>query len=148
MIDPATDDDILAIQQVLNCYSEAASRGDFATVGTTYADDRVWDTPVGCHEGREAALHGMSSTAALFDYIVQVNAPGVIQVDGDTATVRSVIKESGKYEGKNELLEVLGFFADTLVRTADGWKFKRRVFELQGMHSFPMLPADQTEEGK
>ena len=137
-----SDEDVIAIQQVLNRCSEAASRGDFATVGTTYAEDGVWDTPVGCYEGREAALHGMSSTAALFDYIVQINAPGVIQVDGDRATARSVIKESGKYKGRNELLDVLGHFADTLVRTADGWKFKRRVFELQGMHSFPMLPAD------
>jgi hypothetical protein len=133
------EDDIIAIQQVINRCSEAASRADWATAGTTFAEDGVWDTPVGCYEGREAALHGMSSTAALFDYIVQVNAPAVIDIDGDGATARSVIKESGKYKGQDVLLEVLGFFADTLVRTADGWKFKRRVFELQGMHSLPML---------
>lgn len=138
-----SSDDLIAIQQVINRCSEAASRADWATAGTTFADDGVWDTPVGCYKGRDAALHGMSSTAALFDYIVQVNAPAVIHVDGDTATARSMIKESGKYKGKDEILEVLGLFADTLVRTADGWKFKYRLFKLLGMHSTPMLAADR-----
>ncbi len=136
------DDDISAIQHVINTCSEAASRADWATAGTTFADDGVWDTPVGCYEGREGALRGMSSTAALFDYIVQSSAPAVIKLDGDTALARSAIKESGKLKGKDELLEVLGHFADTMARTSDGWKFKRRVFELQGMHRSAILPAE------
>jgi hypothetical protein len=62
-------------------------------------------------------------------------------VEGDTATARSVIRECGKFSGRDEALEVLGLYADVLVRTADGWKFAERVFEIRGMHSFPLSPA-------
>jgi hypothetical protein len=62
------------------------------------------------------------------------------QIKGDTATARSVIRECGKYAGRNEGLEVLGFYADKLLRTPDGWKFIHRVFELRGMHNFPLSP--------
>lgn len=69
------------------------------------------------------------------------NSKALIKIDGDKATVRSVIRECGKFSGRNEGLEVLGLYADDLVRTANGWKFRRRCFELRGMHSFPLSPA-------
>jgi hypothetical protein len=74
------------------------------------------------------------------DFIVQLNNPALIEIKGDTATARSVIRECGKYAGRNEALEVLGFYADKLLRTSDGWKFTHRVFELRGMHNFPLSP--------
>jgi ketosteroid isomerase-like protein len=129
-------DDIIAIQQLLNSYTEAASRADWAVVKSCFTEDAIWETPAGKIEGREAALAKMAELVAGFDYIVQLNAPGVITVTGDTATARSVIRECGKLKGQDVAMEFLAHYNDRIVRTAEGWKFAHRVFVSQGMHSF------------
>lgn len=65
----------------------------------------------------------------------------MIDVTGDEATARSGIREGGKYKGKAESVEYLGIYADTLVRTAEGWKFTRRVFEGIGTLEFGLVSA-------
>jgi uncharacterized protein (TIGR02246 family) len=131
-----------AIQQVLSAYSVATSRGDDEAMLALFVDDGVWAVPgIGVHlEGKEAIRGGISGIRGQFDYIVQVNGPATIAVSGDTATAASVIRESGKYAGREAAVEILGVYADELVRTADGWKFTKRLFELQGKHDFPLLP--------
>ena len=128
--------DITAIQQLLNRYTEAASRADWPTVSSCFTADAVWDTPAGRIAGRDAAIAKMQELVAGFDYVVQLNAPGVIDVSGDTATARSVIRECGKLKGQDVAMEFLAHYNDKIVRTADGWKFTERVFVSQGMHSF------------
>ena len=132
-----------AIQQLLTAYSVATSRGDEESVMALYVDaNPVWSIP-GIHahfEGVEAIRGGMVGIRAQFDYIVQVHGPAQIAVSGDTATAVSVIRESGKYAGQEVAVDILGLYADDLVRTAQGWKFQRRLFELQGMHAFPLVP--------
>lgn len=133
--------DEFAIQAVINLSSEGASRGAFEQVGSCYTEDGIWETPVGRFEGKAAFLPAMAQTAGMFEYIVQANSPAVIKVDGDKATARSVIREHGKLAGADIGMEILGHYADTFVRTADGWKFTHRLFELQGMHNMSLLPA-------
>jgi SnoaL-like domain len=134
-----------SIQQTLNCYTEGASRADWNQVLSTYVRDGVWEIPYfgAKFAGHEALRDALIHFSAPMDYIVQLNTPALIKIDGSTATARSVIRECGKYAGRNEGLEVLGFYADTLVRTSDGWKFTRRVFEVRGMHGFALLPPTQ-----
>jgi ketosteroid isomerase-like protein len=134
--------DEFSIQQTISRYSEGASRADWNQVLSTYMPDGVWEiAALGArfagHKAIQDALHQFCDP---MDFIVQLNNPALIQIQGDTATARSVIRECGKYAGRNEALEVLGFYADKLLRTSDGWKFTHRVFELRGMHSFPLSP--------
>jgi hypothetical protein len=135
--------DEFAIQETINRYSEGASRADWDQVLSTYLPNGVWEIPdlKAKFEGHKALREGLMHFAGPMDYIVQLNSPALIKLDGDKATARSVIRECGKFAGRDEALEVLGFYADELVRTVDGWKFKRRRFELRGMHSFPLSPA-------
>lgn len=137
--------DELAIQQVINSYSEGGSRGDWDQVASTFTPDGIWEVLVFSvkFEGRDAIRDAQASFAAPMDYLVQANSPGVITVNGDSATARSVVREHGKFAGKDEALEVLGHYDDKLIRTAEGWKFSHRIFELQGMHRIPLLPAEQ-----
>ena len=93
-------DDVTAIQQLLNAYTEAASRAAWAEVKACFTEDAIWETPVGKIAGREAALAKMAELVTGFDYLVQLNAPGVITVTGDTATARSVVRECGKLKGQ------------------------------------------------
>jgi uncharacterized protein (TIGR02246 family) len=139
-----TMSDIEQIQQLINTYTEAAGRNDAVTLASTFVDDGVWELPMfdAMYEGREAIKAAVLGFAETLDYIVQINAPGVITVDGDSATARSAIREGGKVRGKLESLEVLGHYRDQIVRTGDGWKFSRRVFELQGMHRSPLIEGE------
>ncbi len=131
-----------SIQQTISRYAEGASRADWDQVLSTYMPDGIWEiTSFGAKfAGRQAIQDALRQFSDPMDYIVQINGPALMQIKGDTATARSVIRESGKYAGRNEALEVLGFYADKLVRTSDGWKFTHRIFELRGMHSFALSP--------
>ena len=132
----------LSIQRTISRYAEGASRADWEQVLSTYMSDGVWEIKSfgAKFEGHKAIQDALHQFCDPMDYIVQINAPGLIQLSGERATARSVIRECGKYKGRSEGLEVLGFYADKLQRTADGWKFTHRVFELQGMHNFPLSP--------
>lgn len=134
--------DDFSIQQTISRYAEGASRGDWVQVLSTYMPNGVWEiTSFGAKfEGHKAIQEALLQFSDPMDYIVQINGPALTQIEGDTATARSVIRECGKYAGRNEGLEVLGFYADKLLRTPDGWKFTDRVFELRGMHNFPLSP--------
>ena len=135
--------DQLAIQQVLNAYSEATSRADWDRVLSLFVPDAVWDVPI--HgvkfEGIDAIREGLIRFSSPMEYIVQLNAPAVIQVNGDTATSRTAIRECGKYRDRNEGLEILLIYDDRLTRTPAGWKFALRVCDVQGMYTFPLEPA-------
>lgn len=138
--------DEFAIQQVLSAYSVATSRGDGEAMLALFVDTGVWSVPgIGLHlEGLGAIREGIAGIRTQFDYIVQVNSPATISVSGDTATAASVIRESGKYAGRDAAAEILGVYADDLVRTAQGWKFQRRHFELHGKHDFPLLQSGES----
>ena len=51
----------------------------------------------------------------------------VIDVDGDTATAKSTWGFVTRSETDTPVLLMLGTYYDELRRTADGWKFSRRV---------------------
>lgn len=132
----------MAIQQLLNLYTEGSCRADWDQVLGTFTDDGVWDVPgVGRFSGRAEIEPVMAAFVAQMDYFIQLNTPAIIEVEGDRATARSVIRECGKFKGRDEALEVLGFYRDELVRTAQGWKFSQRSFKSAGMHRFALLPG-------
>lgn len=135
--------DEIAIQQLLNRYSEGCSLRDWDQVMSTFVEEGVWEVPaIGQHVQGHAALRpAMSGFAEMFDYFVQINSPATIHVEGDHATARSIVRECGKFSGKHEALEVLGYYADEIVRTSDGWKFARRTFTGAGMHRFALIPG-------
>jgi ketosteroid isomerase-like protein len=132
-------EDIIEIQQLLNRYSISSSRGDVDDIAATYAEDGVWNVAsmaetVQGHAAIRQALTGFTSQQ---EYLVQQNAPGLISVEGDSATATSVICEKGKFAANDHSFEALGFYVDRLVRTAAGWRFKERTFELVNMRSIP-----------
>lgn len=135
--------DRIEIQQTINRYSEAASRADWDEVVATYLPEGIWEIVSSGRKflGRAAIKEGLMGFTSATDYVVQINAPAVIALDGNTATARSVIRECGRVSGRDQTFEALGFYADILVRTEEGWRFARRAFELKGMHHYALLPA-------
>lgn len=139
--------DEIAIQQLINKYTEGASRADYEQVASVYAPDGVWHLPAFqmSFEGREAIKKGMADFLVAMDYLIQINAPAWIEVTGDTATARSTIREGAKFKGKDEAVEVLGFYNDELIRTPEGWLFKSRSFNMIAMNSTPLVLQPQVE---
>lgn len=136
-------EDDYAVQRVITAYSLLTGRGDWEPVLALFTEDAVWEIP---HlslrfAGREAIRDALARLAADFDYVLQHNAPALIEVTGDTATARSGIREAGKLKGRDQAFEFFGIYADSLARTADGWKFTARVFEGVGTQYGLLAPA-------
>jgi ketosteroid isomerase-like protein len=64
------------------------------------------------------------------DFLVQNTHPGVIRLDGDTASGRAYMHEAGRLrDGRSELNYAI--YHDRYQRTGDGWKFTERVYEVR-----------------
>jgi ketosteroid isomerase-like protein len=135
--------DQIAIQQLLNKYTDGCSRADWDQVMATFLPDGIWEVPVldARFEGHAAIRAAMAGFAGQMAYFVQLNSPATITVEGDKATATSVVRECGKYADRDLAMEVLGTYDDELVRTADGWKFVRRIFRSLGVHHFALQPV-------
>ena len=138
-------DDFQQIQQLHNRYSFGSSTADWDMVLGTLSPDCVWRVPAldVMLTGRDAILAGFKELTKAVEYVVQENAPAVIEVAGDTATSRCVIRECGKYVGRDAAMEVLGYYTDKLVRTPTGWKFAERTFAIRGMQDVLLAPKAQ-----
>lgn len=135
--------DEIAIQQTLNRYSQGASRADWDLVLSTFTLDATWEIADGGGRYQDHAVirQAMAAFVAQMDYFVQINSPAIIKVEGDAAVATSLIRECGKFTGRDEALEIFGRYTDDLVRTAQGWQFTRRVFHALGHHRFALLPG-------
>jgi ketosteroid isomerase-like protein len=139
---PAEIADKLAIQDLLNRYSDGCSRQDWAQVMDGFLPDGAWQVnampPVVGHAAMQAAMAGF---VAQMDYWVQLNTPAIIAVDGDKATARTTIRECGRFKDRDEAVDVSGFYIDEIVRTAAGWKFAAKRFTSAGAIRFPLAPG-------
>lgn len=138
-------EDDYAVQRVISAYALLTGRGDWAPVLALFTEDAVWEIPhLGLRFAGLEAIHGaLGMLSADLEFVLQHNAPAVIAVDGDVATARSGIREGGKLKHRDESVEYLGIYADTLVRTAAGWKFRKRVFEGIGTLNFGLASTER-----
>jgi len=60
---------------------------------------------------------------------VQTPHPGTVRLDGDSATGRSYVAELGRMRDGRSLVNY-GVYHDHYKRTADGWRFAERVYEV------------------
>ncbi len=68
----------------------------------TFLPDGIWEVPgmeILC-QGRDDIRSTMDALMAPIEYLVQINAPAVIVVDGDTASARSLVRESAKFRDR------------------------------------------------
>lgn len=134
--------DQVAIQQLIGKYIAAASAGDIELVGSTYAEDGVWSVPAFpmTVQGRAAIVAKIRELLEPMDYLVQIGSPAAIEVNGDTATASSSMREGCKFKGKNVAAEILGVYQDELVRTSEGWRFKSRTFQMGCFNTYDIHP--------
>lgn len=125
-------EDELAIRQLTAAYSDAVNRGSVEDMAATYAEDAVLSA-FGAPDvvGKVNILKTFEEMYSGYQWIFQMTHSGTIEIDGDEAWCRWWVSEqSQNNDGKGG--EFLGVYQDHIVRTAEGWRFARRL--LQGVY--------------
>lgn len=121
----------LAIRGVIDSYSNAVSRRDWALLSSLFAEDAIWSTRgTGTDrdiDGRDKIVETISGALKALPVLLSMPSGHFIEVDGDRAKASTVMMERvviDKDRGKVQY----GIYHDTLARTGGTWKFQTRVF--------------------
>jgi uncharacterized protein (TIGR02246 family) len=123
-------EDRLAIRELLEAYADAVTHHDPDAWGATWADDGEWSLPdypeIGTTRGREAIVAMWIEAMKAYPGIMFEAWPGSIEIDGDSAVMRSYTSEI--YDRDGQTLRDRGLYQDTCVKVEGKWLFKSRSF--------------------
>lgn len=126
--------DHMAITDLVNRYTSAGNRRDWAALADTFAEDGVWkaiapDGQLRHHAGRENVANALGALVEGMAMMVQFNHAVVIRVEGDHGRVVSTMEEYFSYPDGGPAMHAIGTYSDEVVRCADGeWRFAKRHF--------------------
>ncbi|HIG72572.1 MAG: nuclear transport factor 2 family protein [Myxococcales bacterium] len=133
-------DDTVNILQLYSRYSTAIDTGDGAGFANCFLPDGVFDSGINVLEGFEAiskfadqthsAMPGMrhNATNIVIDSLEKDAASDGADTSADRAQ-GSAFLIGYVVDGGYKVI-VTGRYSDELTRTADGWRFSRRVFKM------------------
>ncbi|MGC5010508.1 nuclear transport factor 2 family protein [Streptosporangium sp. DT93] len=119
--------------------TDAVTMRDYDRAESLFTPDAVVRWPHIGREfaGRERIRAGIEWGQGLWEFFVQNLHPGVVRLDGDTATGRAYVQEFGRMrDGGSHLNHAL--YHDRYRRTPDGWRFSERVYEVRYVDSTPL----------
>jgi ketosteroid isomerase-like protein len=136
------------IQAVVDRFEIEALRGEFTDAGmmrdydrlaSLFIEDGVWRIPdVNVEFASRAEIRaGIERLQGLWEFFVQTTHPGAIELRGDTAVGRAYISEFGRMRDGTSHLNY-AIYHDRYQRTADGWKFTERVYEVRYLDTTPL----------
>ncbi|GAA1903533.1 hypothetical protein GCM10009837_28740 [Streptomyces durmitorensis] len=131
--------DRVEIEALRGEFTDAAMMRDRPRLASLFTPDgalRMPDIPVE-QVGREEIRAGGELLQSQWDFFVQTTHPGTILLDGDTATGRAYIQELARtLDGRQGLNYAV--YHDRYQRTAEGWKFAERVYEVRYLDTSPL----------
>ncbi len=114
-----------AIRELLHQYCFRMDRHQFAALGALFGPDGEWIAPYARAVGPEAIAALMTRNVPVAPGRMHFTMNSIIAVDGDRAAAESnylVVLQSG-----DALVpSVCGIYVDELLRTGEGWRFRRR----------------------
>ncbi|KKK05168.1 nuclear transport factor 2 family protein [Micromonospora sp. HK10] len=131
--------DRVEIEALRGEFTDAVMMRDRARLASLFTPDGVLRMPNIPAEqvGREEIRAGGERLQAQWDFFVQNTHPGVIELDGDSATGRAYLHELARTldgrQGQN-----FAVYHDRYRRTPDGWKFTERVYEVRYLDTTPL----------
>ena len=131
--------DRIEIEALRGEYSDAVMMHDYDRVALLFTPDaalRMPNVPVDL-VGREEIRAWGDRVPAFVDYLVQTTHPGMIRLDGDTASGRAYLQELIRLRDGSSHLNY-AIYHDRYQRTADGWKFAERVYEIRYLDTTPL----------
>ena len=124
--------DRVEIEALRGEFCDALMMHDFDRLASLFTEDGAVRMP---HIEAEAVSRqeiraGIERLQGLWNYFVQTTHPGVIQLDGDTASGRAYMTEFGHLrDGRSDMNYAI--YHDRYRRTPEGWKFAERVYEIR-----------------
>jgi ketosteroid isomerase-like protein len=131
--------DRVEIEALRGEFTDAAMMRDRARMASLFTPDGALRMPNVPTEliGREQIRGGGERLQTLWEFFVQNTHPGTIRLDGDTATGRAYIQELIRLRDGSSHLNY-AIYHDRYQRTADGWKFTERVYEVRYLDTTPL----------
>lgn len=131
--------DRVEIEALRGEFSDAAMMGDHDRFVALFTEDGVYQIPDAhvVQTGRDEIRAGTERLAQEWEFFVQTTHPGVIELDGDTASGRAYVCELGRLRNGTSIYNY-AFFNDRYRRTPEGWKFSERVFEVRYFDTTPL----------
>ncbi|MFA3834786.1 nuclear transport factor 2 family protein [Streptomyces aureus] len=131
--------DRVEIEALRGEFTDAAMMRDRARLASLFTEDGVLRMPDGPIEmtGREEIRTGGERLQAQWDFFVQNTHPGVIRIEGDTATGRAYMQEIARMQSGFQGLNY-AIYHDRYRRTDEGWRFSERVYEIRYFDTTPL----------
>ncbi|MGH3877650.1 MAG: nuclear transport factor 2 family protein [Actinophytocola sp.] len=140
MSDPQAIADRVEIEALRGEFADAGMMRDFDRLAALFTPDAVWRIPAvdARFDGRDEIRAGVERLLEGFwAYLLQAPHPGMIRLDGDTASGRAYVLSFGQTrEGGSHLN--YSVYHDRYQRTADGWRFAERVDEVKYLDTTPL----------
>lgn len=131
--------DRVEIEALRGEYSDAVMMRDYDRLASLFTPDgalRMPNVPADLAGQGEIRAFGRR-VPDVVDYLLQTTHPGIIDLDGDTATGRAYLHEVGRTLDGQSLLNY-AVYHDRYQRTDDGWKFTERVYEIRYLDTTPL----------
>jgi ketosteroid isomerase-like protein len=131
--------DRVEIEALRGEYSDAAMMRDPARLASLFTVDGALRMPNIPAElvGREQIRAGGQRLQGQWEFFVQTTHPGFLRLEGDTATGRAYLQELVRARDGRQGLNY-AIYHDRYQRTADGWKFTERVYEVRYLDTTPL----------
>ena len=131
--------DRIEIEALRGEFTDAAMMRDYDRLASLFTPDgtlRIPDANVGLASREEIRAWG-KRVPAVVDYLVQTTHPGIIRLDGDTASGRAYIQELIRLrDGRSHVN--FAIYHDRYLRTGEGWKFTERSYEIRYLDTTPL----------
>lgn len=127
---PLSTGDIVAIQQLYSAYNHAIDFGTADEWADTFTPDGSLDAG-SATEGRDGLLAFHGATRAGVPGIRHLITNVVVDGEGDAASGSAYLQATAGTGAERATL-ITGRYVDELVRTADGWRFSKRVLQPDG----------------
>ena len=140
--------DRVEIEALRGEFADAVMMRDYDRVASLFTPDgalRMPNVPVEL-EGQEQIRVWGRRVPEFVDFLVQTTHPGVIQLDGDTASGRAYLQEVLRTrDGHAEVNYAI--YHDRYQRTPGGWKFTERVYEIRYLDTTPLAGSPPPPAG-
>ena len=140
--------DRVEIEALRGEYTDAVMMRDYDSVASLFTPDgalRMPNVPVEL-EGPEQIRAWGARVPEFVEFLVQTTHAGVIELDGDTASGRAYMQEVLRTrEGHAEVN--FSIYHDRYQRTAGGWKFTERTYEIRYVDTSPLAGSAPRASG-
>jgi ketosteroid isomerase-like protein len=122
--------DELAIRALAYAFADAVNRRDAAAFESLWHESGVWEIGAPFHSIANGAANiaaHMIELAEPLEFFVQLVHSGVVEIDGDQATARWSVQETGRTRNRRPYNNH-AVYEDELVKCDGAWCFARRSY--------------------